>query len=93
MRDVADLTKALEKAAAKAGKGKPLGIGTEFWLDVRWHLKEMRVKPETMKGHLKNKRIGEWRGRNLYIIPGNIDAMFKSKPGMNEPRPWSEVKK
>jgi len=74
----------LEAAAAKAGDGQPLGIGTLFWGDMQGRMSgDPDIIRETDKMRLQTGLIGTWRGRQLFIIPGNL-----TKPGLDKPRPW-----
>lgn len=75
----------LEAAAAKAGDGQPLGIGTLFWLEMRGRIgtTDPDLTQETDKAALLTGLIGTWRGRKLYIIPGNM-----TMKGADKPRPW-----
>ena len=76
----------LRSAAGRAGKAKPLGIGSGFYSDLRWYAMK-DIKPNQYPSWSKKPcHIGTWRGRKLFIIPGSLN-----RKDLNDPRPWSEV--
>ena len=87
-----ELKRKLRGTSAKAGKGKPIGIGTGFWLELRWEWAREnmleKLHPETRLAFLKKRRIGEWEGHTLMIIPGSMN-----NDSLNDPRPWKEVQR
>jgi hypothetical protein len=72
----------------QAGEGKPIGIGTFFWLEMRKQMlgKDPDVHQYTQADILRFGKVGVWRGHELYIVPVRV-----THDEVDDPRPWTGV--